>query len=79
METPRQASLKPPEAQARAQASLRAQKAQAGSGSTISQKQGGSRQEAVALSVDGRSIWARMFADYYANLIAQLGGEAWSS
>ena len=25
--------------------------------------------------VDGRSIWARMFADYYASLIAQLGGE----
>ena len=25
--------------------------------------------------MDGRSIWARMFADYYASLIAQLGGE----
>ena len=27
-------------------------------------------------SCDGRSIWARMFSDYYANLLAQLGGES---
>ena len=29
----------------------------------------------LLVSCDGRSIWARMFADYYASLIAQLGGE----